>query len=354
MAYKQVAALYLRGSLVNKVLKHLTPPQREEIEDIVLMVSADPQLTECKQEFCNALARTIRNDYEQYEAAEQDYMIAIMRAAVAAKYGYGKNPPCHQAITDPMQRKKWFQTWAFNYLRQILRENKLPRYKQTSKYSLPADQAALHMVDQSVKQAIESERDFRQKRALKETYHNAKIYSNNDQHLIKFNHWMFPSQLVENISRIGNEYLTHRIRIILTIDGILIKRPKDVKTIPLTIKSEHLVKMVSFDKDNNREDTGRDHLEATAKPNGGKKMQIEQVVESELLQVLRDRLPKDVLPVFDIYLEETRPLEYIARYGSSRPKIAHISAYLGKPPREIKRMISTIKMHCLALGVGRR
>lgn len=355
MAYQQVAKLYLRGSLCNKILKDLTPDQREEIEQIVMMVMEDPLLRQCRAEFCNALARTIRNDYEVREAAEQDYMIAIMRGAVAAKFGYGKNPPSEEAISDPEQRKKWFQTWAFNYLRQILRENKLPRQSKSERYTVPADTAALHYVGETITNSISSERDFRHKRILRNLYNQAELVELHDGHLIRFDHWLFPIELVHGLCELGEEYLSHGIGISQTRDGIKITCSREsLPSVTIVKKTEQLVRMVSFDGANSdQQEHQRDRLEAASivppAPGGH---QMEQVVEDEVITKLRDRLPEDAKPVFDIYREETRPEDYIQRFGESRPKVAHVATYLGKSPREIKRLLSIIKMQCLALNVG--
>ena len=140
----QVAKMYLRGSLCNKVMKGLSEDERQEIEDIITQVVGDPLLQQCRQGFKNALAGTIKNEYADLDVGEADYHIAIMRAAVAAKHGWGENKPAPAALNDPIQRKKFFQTWAFNYLRQILRENKIPAINTSQYVIIAADTAALY------------------------------------------------------------------------------------------------------------------------------------------------------------------------------------------------------------------
>ena len=149
----QLARLFLRGSLSHS-LKSLNHKQKQEIEDIVEMVVRDPNLQNTKHEFCNALRRTIRSEYMDKDVALGDYYIAIMRAALAAKHGWGSHEPVEGVLTDSLQRKKWFQTWAFQFLRQILRENKIPSYKESKVVSLPADEAAIEEIRNYIAAAI--------------------------------------------------------------------------------------------------------------------------------------------------------------------------------------------------------
>lgn len=354
MAYQQMAKLYLRGSLCNQTLKGLSPAQRHEIEEIVDMVMRDPDLQHCKIEFCNALARTIRNDYTDRAAGEQDYMVAIMKAAVAAKHGYAGNPPSDTAISDPIQRKKWFQTFAFNYLRQILRENKLPTQSTRHKVTVPADQAVLHLVGEAIRETIDQQHDHRHKRTLKSLYSGIEIIETKDSYLLRFDHWSFPIELVNKIQELSTQYLNHNVTIQQVVDGIQVKRKSEkLPLITLTKKEVSLIRVVSFDAESqDKEINHRDQLEQSVvaskrQPEGGEAMEY-----SDTITTLREQLPDDAKPVFDIYNEDTRPMEFIEQFGDGRPRICHIAQFLGMSPREVKRLLSTIRHHCLYLGVG--
>ena len=105
MAFNQLAKLYLRGSLCTKTMRGLTDEQKEEIDKIVQLVTKDPNLQQCRVEFCNALGRTIKNEYHDPKVGEQDFQIAASRAAIAAIYGYSKKPPHHlQSQTQHKER----------------------------------------------------------------------------------------------------------------------------------------------------------------------------------------------------------------------------------------------------------
>jgi hypothetical protein len=120
----QMPVLYLRGSIKN-TMRDMDEKTRSEVEEIIKLVSNDPNLQACKTQFKMALKYTIGSDYKSDpDTAEQEFLVAVWKAAVAAKCGWGKHPASHQTIVDEVQRKKFFQTWVFNFLRQILLENK--------------------------------------------------------------------------------------------------------------------------------------------------------------------------------------------------------------------------------------
>jgi hypothetical protein len=345
MAFAQVAKLYLRGS-INQQLRNLTEQQRNELDKIVDFVFRDPYLAQCRIEFCNALARTIRNEYQDREIGEQDYRIAIMRAAIAAIYGWADKPPALKALDDPIQRKKWFQTWAFNYLRQILRENRLPAVRKSNSVRLEADEAAIWEIKIILAEVIETVHDFNYKRTLKKILENLQVNKTDIGYDIVFDHWSFPALLMEKIRELSITYLKHQIEIVQTLDGIRIKCLEE--SLPyVTVKqiTETPIHPHSLDSSSD-EDEGKDKLEMNAILHRPHKVGLE---EEEMLTQLRQRLPNDALPVLDIFMEECRPQSYIEQYGNTAPRISYIAKFLSKSPREVKRLLSIIRIHCIAL-----
>lgn len=350
MAYQQMAKLFLRGTLCNKTLKNLTPEQRQEIENIVETVMEDPNLQQCRKEFCNALARTIKSEYEDREVGEQDYRIALMRAAIAAKYD---KKPAQHAITDPIQRKKWFQTWVFNYLRQILRENKLPMLRSNQHLQLPADQAALHIIQAAIDQVISIEHDLEYKRALRGIRERLVIKEIPDGYEIVFDHWSFPIELIHLVREIITTYLNYGIEIRYTHNAIRILRLKtDLPKINVVKRNSSLVKVTSFDenqKENEDEDNRRDQLEMSAISCPAPDTTLDR---NEIFYTLRNRIPDEAQPILSIYMEDTRPSDYVERYGPGAPHVTHIAEYLNKSPHEVKRLLNNIKIQCMALQLG--
>lgn len=138
----QMPQLYLRGSFVNVTIRNLTEEQRSEVDRLVEEIKDDPLLQPSRYKFCSALRYTIKGDYNDEEAANQEYYVALWKAVVAAKHGWGTHEPSEETITNKIQRKKFFQTWIFNYLRQILSENKRSYSKKKCVVAKPVFEAA--------------------------------------------------------------------------------------------------------------------------------------------------------------------------------------------------------------------
>jgi len=351
MGFAQIAKLYLRGSLCNETLKKLSVEQKDELEKIVNIVMDDPNLTQCKVEFCNALARTIKNEYDDRDVGEQDYRIAIMRAAVAALCGWANKPPTLKALTDPIQRKKWFQTWAFNYLRQILRENKIPTIHKSKMVKLPALDTALYEVKNIIQATIETVHDLSYKRSLKSDLENMKIIEKDTSYELYFDHWIYPIMIVTELKKLSAMYLTHGVEITQTETGIMIRSTSD-QTSLVTIRqsTETPIRPQSFDHTNKDGEDGGDQLEMKVwsyTQKGDLPME-----EQETLDRLRERIPEDTKPILDIFMEDLRPNEFINKYGAGSPKVVHVAEFLNKSPREVKRHLNIIKVQCMAMQLG--
>lgn len=343
----QIAKMYLRGTLFTKKMKNLSEKQKQEIEDIVELVMVDPHLQQCRHEFCNALARTIRNEYDDRDVGLQDYRVAIMRAAVAAKHG---KKPTEDALTNPIQRKKWFQTWAFNYLRQILRENKINSVRTAEKVSYSADTAALYHVTQALTEIIKKERDVPHRRLLRSLLQRSEVIELDIGYLLKFDHWSFPIAMISAVRKLNTTYLKLQVEITPIIEGILIKRLADkIPEVKITKRSDQFVKETSFDADVDQEDR-RDQLETQIMDR--QDATISAVEKEDLIASLMKKIPSETKTVLNIYLEDTRPEEYCERYGPGNPKIVHVAEFLGKSPKEIKHHLSILKHHCLCMGIG--
>lgn len=355
----QVAKMYLRGSLCNKVMKGLSEDERQEIEDIITQVVGDPLLQQCRQGFKNALAGTIKNEYADLDVGEADYHIAIMRAAVAAKHGWGENKPAPAALNDPIQRKKFFQTWAFNYLRQILRENKIPAINTSQYVIIAADTAALYATHEAVAKAIKAEKDIPYRRSLRAIYEKAEIIDHEDGYSINFNHWVFPVydlssgiiDIVQAVNKVREKYMKYQVQIMYTEEGIDIRRLVPVvPEIRVPKKKSVIIKETSFDAASDDEDESRrDQLEVRAMHNS---THPDVIDEEDILMKLRRSIPTEAVAVLDIYMEDSRPDDYIAKYGPNTPKAVDVAEYLDRPIKDVKAQLRAIKHHCLALGVG--
>jgi hypothetical protein len=157
----QMPQLYLRGSLCSKTMKGLKSNNVEKIEEIVCKIMDDDLLQPCRNSFKNALRTTIGGDYrDDQDTAEQEYKVAIWRAAVAMMFGWGKNSPCPQIMDDKIQRKKFFQTWIFRYLKQILNENKRPILKSKKTEILSPYEISKNKIIETINDDIKIMQDY--------------------------------------------------------------------------------------------------------------------------------------------------------------------------------------------------
>jgi len=116
---------------MNVTSKGLTDEQLMKVNDLVEEIWEDPDLQGHKYSFCDALRNTIGGEYKDREKAEQEARIAIWKTCVSILYHDKKidHNEREKITIHGKQRSKYFKTWIMNYLRQILRENKIPAYK---------------------------------------------------------------------------------------------------------------------------------------------------------------------------------------------------------------------------------
>lgn len=331
MSYQQIAKLYLRGSLCNDKLKNLPQESQQEIEDIIELVSTDPLLQQCQKEFCLALSRTIKNEYLDLDVGKQDFRIAVMRAAIAAKVGYGKKAPAPETFTNPIQRKKWYQNWVFNYLRQILRENKIATKKISTKTNKVLEDALLSKIQ-----------------SLLITIKPILIEDISNGYKLIFNTFLIPPEALEEIHALKDDY-KENMCININNNYVELFRTGDVVFEVVEETKNMSIKEHSFDADKN-EEPNRDNIESTANKFLPEKENY--VEKSEMFLKLDERLPDIAKPILNIFIDEVRPQEYIDKYGPGQPKIAHISEFLCVSPREVKKSLGIIKLHLKVLQLG--
>ena len=352
----QLAQLHLRGSLCTKTMRNLTKEQKTEIEVVMDTVMNDPNLQGCKHEFCAALGRTIKNEYANKEVAMQDYRIAILRAAVAAKHGWGTHEPIEEAITDPIQRKKWFQSWAFNYLKQILRENKIPSFKFPKKRLLPADEAAVQEIKNIIKRAISTLQDPQEKQLLKQAFSKLQIESSNSKYQLLIDQWTFPAELVFELGRLTEQYLSYDVEIIQEQDRIVINSLDSVLPgVEVKDNREIRIKFLHFESKQDDEDGDgfRYQLEydvSEAKGMSKNSSQESNSMDQDIITVLRSRLPEEAIDILNTIVDT--PLEYIEKFGNGPIRKTHLAKYLDKSPRDVGKILDVIKAHAMLLGVG--
>lgn len=335
MSFEQIPVLYLRGSLMNVTAKNLTKEQLEEVENTINIVWNDPDLQGHKYAFCEALRTTIKGDYLNHECAEQEARVAIWRACVSVLYHDQNIKPNDKVkiISDPIQRGKYFKTWLFNYLRQILRENKIPAIKSMPVEVGPASQVATL----AVKSLIEFKGEDVEMVPIKNGYK-----------LININQNMWPLSLSFDVIKLLQKYEQYGVIIKNESNSIEISGSDDQQYI-----AGRLVKSVRVSEqslDNNSNDESGDSLRYTLEHKISQSMDRKQItVESEELKMLRDRIPDNILPIFEIILNT--PPEFVEKFGNKEPGKNQIAKFLNRSPKEIDDAFKILRAHSTAVGL---
>jgi len=361
----QLARLFLRGSLMNETAKQLSKDEMKEVDALMKEAWEDPNIQGQKMEFCMALGRTIGNEYKDLDIGKQDCQITFWKAAVMVLFHESKQcqkcqkhfvttktklnkctdcnndlvvkwSPKPQIANDPIKRKKFFQSVMFNYLRQILRENKPPAIKETrTEEGLATDIAT---------------------KAIMAVLTNIKNYNveletiDIDHNIIRCETGLLPLKTVQKIIDIKHEFESHGIQINLDWNSINIVSILEIpETVSFQIVEKTYAKYTSLDSGSTNDDTEsshRDHCEHKAQS-----MSLPEPEHyNEDLLVLRRRLPEDTQKLFDIIIDT--PQDYIERFGTDKLHRANLAEYLGKDIKEIDAMRENIKVHCLAMNIG--
>lgn len=360
----QMPGLYLRGSL-KRTMRDVDPATKIEVEEIINMVSNDPQLQACKIQFKNALRYTIGGDYKSDPtSAEQEFTIAVWRAAVAAKCGWGKHPASQQTIVDKIQRKKFFQTWVFNYLRQILLENrpaiqKVEVFENVSTYE-NAKSEVIQSLDghqRIVKEYSAGECEIvvntdllsttviSKVNSLKELYSgknidiisspekiliisifeiakkdlitllNPRINYNSDMKFdISANLNSLPTETINNLDKLLNKYFT-KLGVKLTDKSIEIDNSEHVLVSKKIIRSNRVVA-----KSVNKDDDNENSIPEIAD------MNTEEFKDPDTIKMFYENLSEDAKKVVDIILNPSDEYEEI--YKTRKPVQKYISEFL--------------------------
>jgi len=299
--------------------------RKEEVEVIITKVMEDHNLQQCQREFCNALARTIKNEYVDRDVGLVDYQIAVLKSILAAKID-AENPS--DIFNDSIQRKKWVQTFVFNYLRQILRENKKALHTKIYKRYVPLEDHILNTILKAIK--IDTIRLDHQ--------------PTEDGYKISINTFLLSTKTISMLNETRTMYFND-VEIIISPDKINIRRIGEQKFVKEKSNEQTPVGEQSFDQDDDGEMNARDLLEA-------KVTRKEKSMEMNTIDRLKRRVPEHALPVLSIYLEDDRPQQYIDEFGLGKPKIVHISKFLGLSSKEVKRVLSVIKLNLMVVDLG--
>lgn len=345
----QLAKLYIRGSLVNSTAKNLTKQQKTQVENLMAQVWADPELDSTKTEFCSILKRTICNEYEDKEHAMAEIQITFWRTAVDILFHSPSKDEKSleyqkwldrklEVTTNPIIRRKYFKTCAYNYMRQILNENKIPMCKISKTVSGTSDKVAIELIC-----------FYLDNNPSKIDY----FISKNDQGLTTFNvdQSEIPLKTLKKLNTVKQDMKENGVEININQDSIIIN-PINISVITKTIMDKKRTKFSSMNVQNDDENSNfQQHCEFVGYKENS---EMEDIVTNDTICALNQRLNDTARKVFDILYNPPHDFLdtfYPDRKKNPRPKSAHIATWLELPQHEVDNAITIIQNQALALDI---
>jgi hypothetical protein len=332
----QVAKLFIRGSLMNDTAKNLSEEEKTRVVELMNLAWNDPNLVNPRYEFCMALSRTIGNEYKDLDFGMNEIWITFWRAAVDALF----HNPKPQVVSDALIRKKHFQTWMFNYLRQILLENKIPTQKMSRELTGAANDVALEYL----------------KFILDNKNIDYILDSAQNKVMLHLDINMVPLEVLEKIWEIRDEVSGQGAEVEINDSGLVITAAENVNFITKTISEPVRINSVSMSGVDGKDDD-RDNFQQHCEHNAREEQEdpMDTMIMDDTLEALNDRLTPTARKVLDMLLNPTK--EFLDTYYPNRkrevtPKEIHIAQWLGITKREVVEAMSSIRQQATALDIG--
>jgi len=317
----QLAKLFLRGSLVNQTMRNLSPKQQAQVEEKMNYLLQNSALFKCRETFCRVLSNTIGNEYKDRDIALSDYMVALWRAVVSALF----HKPTPIVFIDMRQQEKFFKTWVYKYMKQILNENKIPTAHASNKVQGPAHTLALN--------------DFCAALEQNNIEHHIDYDDDDDEYIIKGKISTINKKTAERFGNMISKYQAYGVIIHISPLEIRIITSKKTKDININISTPSYVRMTPFESDVDDHDLVRHNIEYKLQKEANVSENLE---EDDRLFHIRQALPDDLRDVFDLIV--STPDAFVDRYGNGIPHKQQIAEFLDIPPQEASKRMDKLKI----------
>lgn len=305
--------------------------------------------------------RFVSHDYVQTQLANRGRNIEHVSPIHPLK-GKKKVPNHTDLLKDDNQLIKFMGEFIWNYFRQILNENKIKHHnKQPRLVCGPADRMA---VDEII--GLLTRLNIRHYYERRDNPRGGKFRIGVDLYLTppELN---YDSETTEpgEFDQLLRKYREAGIKIRLFDREIVVEEAHgDILTVEALISTPEVVQVVtkpsSINDDEGESDSVYDRL--NQKIVGGTSMSqqlgdTELVETSEVMKAIRQALPDDAKPVFDIYTEtgdiyaNFLTSDHSPANNSYPPKNCHVAGFLGVSPKQVSQAISAIKIQCMAHGL---
>jgi len=333
---RQVAKLFLRGKRYNETLKNLSLEDRERLDLLIQRVFGMPEMQKCKSIFCRQLAATIKNEYCDPEVAQNEFLIAIMRAGVTILF---HQPVKEAVLSDPIQVRKIFTYWAFNYLKQIIRENVIPSVAVVERKKMHGEEVVLEEVKKMLSAQGLSDRYSVMQEAdricilLDTDTCSADVMSVLNVH----DGVAGTAKFVELVQKAACTVKVTSSAIIIT--------PLDDVVLTVEQRYRENLKIIGFG-DEGEEDGLQDSLEYQIFKEREEEAPVETPVESDRSKAIADLISEDCRDVFLVM--SSPPEEFLREFGTeARYDQLSIARFLGQHPSSVKEKLKRIRTDLL-------
>lgn len=411
----QLAKLHIRGKLVTVTARNLTLQQNLEAQNAADLAFNDPELRRAKTMFCARLGHTIKNEYKDVETALQEVLISFWMTSVDILFHRPKkaiikiiNATCSDCravcmvkempikvcacgstnrfkapadlidrttnevedyyrittgkpaperdlsiLHNPTQRRKFYKTCMWNYLRQIIRENTYPKAISTVKLTDYADNVVFQQVQAALEASLIADEVIIKKEILASSTKKKAIITK--PYTIIAPTMLLPADVCQKLHAISVYASSHGVKltikdhadgdlgeIIISCDG-----PAEVVTSDVTTNTRLHQISLDISSDDESDNSFREHIESHSST-AQDKLIVGDSDYCDGAAVVRNRLCVNGQLIFDLIVNPCK--EYVERYGAN-PCKAHIAAFLGISPREVQRQWEIIALQMRAVDL---
>lgn len=245
-------------------------------------------------------------------------------------------------INNPIQLKRFFGEFIWNYFRQQIKENKRKeKNKKPIKISGPADE----MVNELILSLCSR---------LNINYNQHKKNQSCDKYVINVLTIQTPPEFSIELAVIRELAVNNNVTMLIADTVIEIIPGINPPHISISVVKPEHVTLIDAQSPTNGEDSGFSVEQVSHKTIGAIAMnQDDHIANTDLVDAssrTREALPEgDCRTVYDIYSQVGDIYDrFSERFGDTEPKINHIATFLGITTRTVKQHRETIAMQCLA------
>jgi len=239
-----------------------------------------------------------------------------------------------EIIFDNKQMRKLVKNYGWEFIGQILKENKREMIKTQTYIEDSADVVAMRMLESLFSTGKESIRHQVCHKTL----------------TIRFETGLLPASIAYKVAELKREFLAFNVDIqIIEDEGIRVKAIGDMPTVVRRITEVRFNQTKSFDDKIDEDNTVRDCLEAQVAHKEKLVAHFETMQSRDAMRELLEKLPDNAAKYISLVMSP--PPELYEMFGSS-PRDRDIAVFMGVNSSQIKKFKETIRIQMLALGMG--